>query len=93
MSNISETDIVPVVLDIIRENPGIRTSQLIAEARKRMKPDGEDLRILEKRNDDRFSQKVRNIKSHNSIIDFTYTEGLRDRRWYLKQNYLDTHQN
>lgn len=85
MSSFSETEIVPVVLEIIKQNPGIKTSQLILEARERMQPDGEDLRILDNRNDDKFSQKVRNIKSHNTIKDLTYTEGLRDRRWYLKQ--------
>lgn len=58
MSCYSENQIAVVVLDIIRDNPGIRTSGLIAEARRRMRPDGEDLEILDNRDDDKFSQKV-----------------------------------
>lgn len=84
MSCYSENQIVVVVLDIIRDNPGIRTSGLIAEARRRMRPDGEDLEILDNRDDDKFSQKVRNIKSHDTIASLVYTVGQRDRQWYLK---------
>lgn len=84
MSCYSEDEIVPVVLDIIRNRPGIRTSGLIAEARRRMAPSGEDLEILDNRNDDKFSQKVRNIKSHDSIAHLVYTVGERDREWYIR---------
>lgn len=84
MSCYSEDEIVPVVLDIIKNNPGIRTSGLIAEARRIMKPSGEDLDILDNRNDDKFSQKVRNIKSHDTIKNLVRTVGERDREWYLK---------
>ena len=84
MSCYSEDEIVPVVLDIIKNNPGIRTSGLIAEARRIMKPSGEDLDILDNRNDDKFSQKVRNIKSHDIIKNLVRTVGERDREWYLK---------
>lgn len=84
MSCYSEDQIVPVVLEIIKNNPGIRTSELIDEARRIMKPSGEDLEILDNRNDDKFSQKVRNIKSHDTIASLVRTEGERNRRWYLK---------
>lgn len=84
MSNYSENDIVPVVLDIIKRNPGIRTSDLIAASREILKPSGEDLEILDNRNDDKFSQKVRNIKSHDTIKDLVRTVGERNRQWYLK---------
>ena len=40
MSCYSEDQIVTVVLEIIKLNPGIRTSELIDEARKIMKPSG-----------------------------------------------------
>jgi len=86
MSCYSENEIIPVVLDIIASHPGIRTSELIAEARRIMRPSGEDLTILNDRSDDKFSQKVRNIKSHDSIIEHVRTEGQRDRRWYLKDH-------
>lgn len=84
MSCYSENEIVDVVLEIIRNNPGIRTSALIDEARRIMRPDGEDLEILDNRNDDKFSQKVRNIKSHDTIAALVTTVGVRDRQWYLK---------
>lgn len=84
MSCYSEDQIVPVVLEIIKDQPGIRTSELIDEARRIMKPSGEDLEILDNRNDDKFSQKVRNIKSHDTIESLVRTEGERNRRWYLK---------
>lgn len=85
MSCYSENEIADVVIGIIRDNPGIRTSEMIDEARHIMKPSGEDKEILDNRNDDKFSQKVRNIKSHDSIADKVRTEGERNRKWYLKQ--------
>lgn len=84
MSFYSEDEIAVVALDVIGNNQGIRTSELIDEVRKIMQPDGQDLDILDNRNDDKFSQKVRNIKSHNTIADKVYTVGERNRRWYLK---------
>lgn len=84
MSCYTESEIVPVVLDIISKNYGIRTSQLIDEARKIMKPSGVDLTILNGRNDDKFSQKVRNIKCHETIKDRTITTNERDCQWYIK---------
>lgn len=87
MSVFSEEEIVPVVLDIIAKSPGIRTSGLIAEARNIMQPDGEDLEILNGRVDDKFSQKVRNVKSHNTIANKVITVGERNRQWYLKEDF------
>ena len=84
MSNFSEDEIARVAIDIIRDNPGIRTSEMIDEARRIMRPDGQDLDILSDRNDDKFSQKVRNIKSHDTIADRVDTVGERNRQWYLK---------
>lgn len=84
MSCYSEEEIIPVVVELIRNNPGVRTSELISRARDIMAPTGEDLEILDNRNDDKFSQKVRNIKSHNSIKDSVYTVGERNRQWYWR---------
>lgn len=84
MSCYSESEIEEVVLDIIRIKPGIRTSELICEARRRMKPSGEDLEILDNRIDDKFSQKVRNIKCHDSIDHLVYTIGEQNRQWFLR---------
>ncbi|MDE7266553.1 MAG: hypothetical protein K2N89_03715 [Lachnospiraceae bacterium] len=85
MSCYSEDEIAQVALEVIRRNPGIRTSELIKETRKIMKPDGEDLEILDGRNDDKFSQKVRNLKSHNTIADKVYTVGEKNRQWFLRE--------
>ncbi len=39
-----------------------------------MKPSGEDLQILSGRSDDKFSQKVRNLKSHETFEAFGYAQ-------------------
>lgn len=83
MSRISERDLVPTALNVIREKPGIRTSELIKELSRIHKPTGEDLEILHGRNDTKFSQKVRNLKSHETIKEQTYTIEERDRKWFI----------
>jgi len=85
MSSYSEDQIAKVALNVIKNSPGIRTSELIDETRKIMKPDGEDLEILDGRNDDKFSQKVRNLKSHDTIADQVYTIGEKNRQWFPKK--------
>lgn len=84
MSCFSENEIIPVALEIIRQCPGIRTSELIAKARAIMRPSGDDLTILADRSDDKFSQKVRNIKSHDSIMHLVRTTNEKNRQWFLK---------
>jgi len=84
MSCYSEAEIKEVVLDVIRQQPGIRTSDLICEVRVIMKPDKEDLEILNNRNDDKFSQKVRNIVSHRSMEYLVRTVGEKNRQWFLR---------
>ncbi len=84
MSCYSEDEIVPVALKVIKENPGIHTTDLISAVRSIMKPSGEDLEILDNRNDDKFSQKVRNIKSHDTIAHLVRTVGQRNRQWFIK---------
>ena len=83
MSCYSEAEIAEVVIDIIRNNPGIRTSEMISEDRRIMEPSGEDLQILQDRNDDKFSQKVRNIKSHDTLTGMIRTVNKKNRQWYL----------
>ena len=87
MSCYTECEISIKALDVIKNRPGIRTSELIDELRRIMKPSGEDLKILDGRNDDKFSQKVRNLKSHNSIKAKVTNIGDNDRQWYLKEDY------
>lgn len=74
MTNYSENELVFPALEIINKHKdGIKTSVLIQELREKIKPSWWDLNILEWRKDDKFSQKVRNLKSHNSL----------ERKWYI----------
>ena len=68
MSNYTEADLIPFALQILNENPGgVDTSKLIENLRQKMQPSEHDLEILSYRNDDKFSQKVRNLKSHKTL--------------------------
>jgi predicted HNH restriction endonuclease len=64
----SETDLVVPALEIIARRPdGITTTELQSQLRASLRPSGDDLTLLDGRNDDKFSQKVRNLKSHNAL--------------------------
>jgi hypothetical protein len=52
----------------------ITTEELIPKLREIMKPSGEDIKILTGRADDKFSQKVRNLKAHNTLERLGYAE-------------------
>jgi hypothetical protein len=68
MTNYSEKQLVEPSLRIIANHKnGITTQQLIENLRLILKPNGEDTLILSNRADDKFSQKVRNLKSHKSL--------------------------
>lgn len=72
---IKETELILPSLYLMKLNGGsITTSELIPKLRIIMKPTGEDLKILDGRNDDKFSQKVRNLKAHNTFERFGYAE-------------------
>lgn len=74
MSNYSEDDLKLPALQIINWfDDWIDTSSLIVKMRKKLNPTWWDLNLLEWRKDDRFSQKVRNLKSHNSL----------EKKWYV----------
>jgi predicted HNH restriction endonuclease len=66
---ITESDLVLPTLRILaqHEGDGLSTSELLNLLRRSMQPQGEDLVLLEGRTDDKFSQKVRNLKSHNRL--------------------------
>ena len=59
--------VVPALEEIRRHSAGITTSDLLIVLRRTLRPTGEDLILLDGRGDDRFSQKVRNLKSHNTL--------------------------
>lgn len=65
----SESDLVIPALQLLKENlSGLHTSDLIEKLTESLKPTGEDMKILEGRRDTHFSQKVRNLKSHDTLI-------------------------
>ena len=67
-STYSEFDLIVPALAIIGAHPdGITTSDLLSALRRELKPKGDDLELLANRSDDRFSQKVRNLKSHDTL--------------------------
>lgn len=78
----------------LEPNKSISTSALIPKLRELLKPDGEDIVRLNNRNDDKFSQKVRNLKSHDSIRNkgfVNFSNGIytltRNGSKFLKQNF------
>lgn len=67
-NRISESELILPSLYLMELNGGsITTSELIQKLRWIMNPSGEDLEILDGRADDKFSQKVRNLKSHQTF--------------------------
>lgn len=66
---ISEAELILPSLYLINssESGVLSTSDLIQGLRALIKPTGDDLDILKKRNDDKFSQKVGNLVSHNTL--------------------------
>ena len=72
---LSELELVLPSLYLMRLNgDSITTSELIQKLRLIMKPSGEDLAILSGRTDDKFSQKVRNLKAHNTFERLGYAK-------------------
>lgn len=67
MARISEPELVLPALKVIADNPGISTSELIDKLEEELQPTGEDLQILPSRGDNKFSQKVRNLRSHSTL--------------------------
>jgi 5-methylcytosine-specific restriction enzyme A len=67
MTRISEPELILPALYIISQHPGITTTDLSIELREIFNPSGEDAEILRGRNDDKFSQIVRNLVSHHTL--------------------------
>jgi len=69
MARITEQQLILPSLFLLSLSPtkSLRTSDLIPRLRDLLKPSGEDLDILSGRGDDKFSQKVRNLKAHNTF--------------------------
>lgn len=67
----TEREILAEAIAVIDEYGSVMTAELISLLRERMQPEGEDLEMLKNRNDDKFSQKVRNLVSHKSLEKYS----------------------
>jgi len=64
----SENDLIFPALQLLNQAPhGLSTTQLIEQLTERLQPTGKDAQILKNRKDTHFSQKVRNLKSHDTL--------------------------
>jgi len=64
----TESELIIPALQFMKQNPqGVTTSQLIIHLTDVLKPSGHDIEIIAGRNDTYFSQKVRNLKSHDTL--------------------------
>ena len=76
---IPEGELIVPAMEIISAAPDgkISTSELIKKLEDRFGPKGEDAEILQGRYDTKFSQKVRNLKSHKTL----QRAGFVGKRW------------
>lgn len=88
----SERDLfVPFLIELNSKPKGLTTTQLRLKLKEKLELDELDMQLNPSRPDSKFSQKVRNLKSHNSIINkklVTYKNGI----WKitkLGKNYLN----
>ncbi|HEY3918448.1 MAG TPA: hypothetical protein VGL83_11680 [Stellaceae bacterium] len=67
---IPEPDLVIPTLELLDSSPNgeMLTTNIILALSARFRPEGEDNEILAKRSDTKFSQKVRNLKSHKTLV-------------------------
>ena len=74
MDRISEQQLVLPALYLMTKSPNgvITTSELISKLTTIMHPTGIDAEILAGRKDTYFSQKVRNLKSHDTLVKNGY---------------------
>jgi hypothetical protein len=75
---IGEADLTCPTLQILASHPGgeCTTTQLIKALETHFQPQGEDAEILDNRSDSRFSQIVRNMKSHKDASTNIIGRGL-----------------
>lgn len=67
---ISERELIIPALLVIKDNPKITTTDLIKALELIFKPSGKDIERAKNRKDTYFSQKVRNIKSHDTVSPY-----------------------
>lgn len=76
MARITENQLILPSLFLMSMSPtkGLTTSELIPKLRDLLKPSGKDLEILAGRSDDKFSQKVRNLKAHDTFERYCFAK-------------------
>ena len=89
MTKFTEREILIEAIKVVNEYGQLTTSELIEVLREVMKPDGHDINIIKGRNDDYFSQKVRNLKSHNSIERFVDIHKLSRNTLYISRKFKE----
>jgi len=89
---ISESELIIPALNLISlSNQGVSTTELIKKLEEIMNPQGKDAEIISGRNDTYFSQKVRNITAHKTLINKNWAE-YRDGLYYITkigEKFLD----
>lgn len=88
MSKYEEKTIALEAVKIVEEFGEMTMSELIAELTERMRPTGHDNKILKDRKDTYFSQKVRNLRSHNNSIFFDNVIFDEKAGKYISKEYL-----
>ena len=75
---LSENELIVPALRAMFNSPNfeIQTSDLIDEIANQFTLDGHDLAPLMNRNDEKFTQIVRNLKSHKTLRDLGYAEEI-----------------
>lgn len=96
MARITERELILPALYVMKDktNEEITTSELINELEKLIEIDDADKGIIQGRKDSYFTQKVRNLKSHNTLVKngyATYTNG-KFKITEEGKNYLDENQ-
>ena len=82
---ITESELVlPSLYLMNRRGGSVSTSDLIVALEDMMKPEGQDIAIIANRHDSYFSQKVRNLKSHDTFQKKGYAV-YRDGRFYITE--------
>ena len=83
---ITESELVLPSLYLMSLSPTgtISTTELIRLLTQIMKPQGLDAQILKNRSDTYFSQKVRNLKSHDTLTKYGYAQ-YRDGSYYITE--------
>lgn len=89
MTNYNEKEIAYCSFYIIKRHKKITTKNLMLSLRNKMRPTGHDALMLKGRPDDLFSQKVRNLKSHDTMSKLELADYKNKYFLFRKNNKID----